>query len=95
MASIVKYADGRKRVQYSLDGHSRTVRLGRVDMRFAEGVRVKVDALLAARRTGLPPDADTAAWLGAVGDDLHATLAGAGLAVPRAASPRTCAGACW
>jgi integrase len=84
MACIIKNPEnGHKRLQFRLDGVTRTIRLGKVDVRFADGVKIKVETLIAARKIGLPPDAETAAWLGAVGDDLHGALAGHGLAVPR------------
>ncbi len=83
MACIIKDPDGHKRIQFMLDRRRVPVRLGKVDMRVADGVKVKIETLLAARKTGLPPDAATAAWLGSIDDRLHEALASAGLAVPR------------
>jgi integrase len=81
MASIVREPNGRKRIQYMLNGEKKTIRLGRVELRHAETVKTKVEALLSARITGVM-DAETSRWVASIPDELHQKLAHHGL-VPR------------
>ncbi len=83
MASISNDGNGRRILFKGPDGKRRTIRLGNVSKRIAEEVRIKVECILTARAAGMPLDAETASWLGRIGDDLHAKLANVGLAPPR------------
>jgi len=80
MASVVSDPNGRKRVQFvAPDGSRKTVRLGKVDRRTAEGVCRHVEALLAARISGQPVPRETAVWLAGVGEGLLEKLRAVGL----------------
>ena len=84
MASLSTDGTGNRTVQFvAADGKRRSLRLGKVNKKLAEGVKLKVEGLAAAARSGLPLDGDTAAWLARVGDDLHAKLHAVGLAPAR------------
>ena len=61
MASIVNDPNGRRRIQFvSPDGSRKTIRLGKVDRKTAEGVCRHVEALLVAKISGQPVPRDTA-----------------------------------
>lgn len=84
MASISTDSKGNRCVQFvAADGKRRSVRLGKVSMRQAETIRLRIEALNSAIITGQAPDGDTSAWLASRGDDLHAKLSAVGLATPR------------
>lgn len=78
MASISKNRKtGYRRVLFEgKDGKRKTIRLGKVPLRFAQEVKAKVEAVILA---GDALDAETAAWLARVSDTLHARLAAVGL----------------
>lgn len=83
MACVCKDRGGTKRVLFTCgDGDRKTIRLGKMEFRQADAVRVRVEALLAARLTGFL-DNETQKWLAAAEDVLHAKLARAGLVEPR------------
>src|SRR5262245_1022338 len=84
MASISKDPSGNRSIQFvAADGKRRTIRLGTVNMQLAKTIKVKVEALAAARGSNLPDDNETTTWLRKIGDDLHAKLAAVGLTQPR------------
>lgn len=56
-----------------------TVRLGAINNRQAEAIQQKVEALVAARVTGMPTDAETSRWLSTIDAKLHERLARTGL----------------
>jgi len=64
-------------------GKRQTIRLGKLPKKIAESVKLKVESLLAAKIAGHPIDAQTAGWLGEIGDVIHEKLAKAGLVEPR------------
>lgn len=64
-------------------GKRQTIRLGKLPKKAAELVKLKVESLLAAKLAGHPLDAQTAGWLGEIGDSIHEKLAKAGLVEPR------------
>jgi len=68
------------------NGKRHTIRLGRVNKRIAEQTKRMVEILEASRSAGLPLDAEAAAWLSRVSDEIHARIVRAGLAEPRASS---------
>ena len=53
--------------------------MGKVSQRQAEDIRLRVEILAAAQRSGLAIDGETAGWLGKIGDQLAKRLARAGL----------------
>ena len=64
MASITRESNGRRTIQFvGSDGKRRSIRLGKVSQRLAEGVQVKVEHLTAARLTGGALDGETARWV--------------------------------
>ena len=80
MASITSLPDGKKRVQFVAPGRNRkTIHLGKVDKRYAESVRVRVEALVGAQLRSEPIDRETSEWLGSIDDWLHGKLAAVGL----------------
>lgn len=89
MASVARDPDGRKRIIVAVGGERRTIHLGRVDMKQADMVRIKVAALATAVATGTPIDHATAQWVGGIDGRLHASLARAGLVTPRAQTARS------
>lgn len=83
MASLTCDKSGNRRIQF-LDGDARrTISLGDADKKTADGVRLHVERLINARQYGQPLAVESAAWLAAVGDTLHARIAAVGLAEPR------------
>jgi integrase len=84
MASVTTLPDGMRRVQFvDACGSRRTIHLGRVPKRFADSVRVRVEAILGARLRGDPLDRETSEWLGSIDDRIHRKLAGVGLVKAR------------
>src|SRR5262245_52431140 len=87
MATIGKDPNGTRRILFVAgDGTRKTIRLGKVTMKVANEVKVRVEALNVAKIHGVSPDAETAAWLVKVGDDLAAKFAAAGL-IPERVRP--------
>jgi integrase len=64
-------------------GKRQTIRLGKVPKKIAESAKLKIESLVAARIAGHPLDAQTAGWLGEIGESIHERLAKAGLVEPR------------
>ncbi|WP_425267210.1 tyrosine-type recombinase/integrase [Aeoliella straminimaris] len=86
MASIAKDPGGKRRILFvdPLDkSKRRTVRLGKMAQRTAEGVKIKVEHLIAAKASGHSIDADTASWVANIPDDLAEKLARVELIEPR------------
>ncbi|MCW5776507.1 MAG: tyrosine-type recombinase/integrase [Phycisphaeraceae bacterium] len=80
MASVTTLPDGKRRVQFVAPGRARrTIHLGKVEQRYAESVRLRVEAILGAQLRGEPIDRETSAWLGSIDDWLHIKLAAVGL----------------
>ncbi len=61
------------------EGQRKTIRLGKLPRRAAEGVQRHVDILLGCRVAGQPLPRDTALWLEEIGYELREKLARAGL----------------
>ena len=80
MASISKDATGNRTIQFmGSDGKRRSIRLGKMNSKMAESLKLKVETLAASVASKIPLDSETAAWLGNIGDDLAEKLAGVGL----------------
>ncbi|UCD53598.1 MAG: site-specific integrase [Phycisphaerales bacterium] len=83
MASIGRDKGGRKRILFvAEDGSRKTIRLGKASMRQAEHFKIRLEALIAGRFSGI--DAETAKWLAALPDDIYGRLVAVGLAEARA-----------
>src|SRR5215470_13802324 len=83
MASIANDPGGRRRILFMAPDESRkTIRLGKIDRKSAEGICRHVEALLAAKIGGQPVPRDTAAWLAGIGAALRDKLAAVGLVEP-------------
>ncbi len=84
MASICNDPGGRKRlVFFGADGRRRTIRLGKLSLRHAESVKVKVEDLVASAIHKHAPRDDTSRWLASLDDVLHKKLAKVGLCKAR------------
>lgn len=88
MASISIKPNGYREIQFvAEDEKRRTIRLGKVSKRQAEAVKVKVEDLAAAKKTGHTPKGETLLWLAnEAGDTLHGRLAAVGLCDRREAA---------
>ncbi len=83
MASIGKDPGGRKRILFvAPDGRRKTIRLGKLSIRAAEGVKYRVEHLLSSKIAGHAVEADTAQWVASLEPTLAEKLAAAGL-IPR------------
>jgi len=83
MANIVTEVSGRRRIQFvAKDGKRRTIRLGVVPMKMAQGVLVKVEQLVASSLTGYPVDDATSRWVADLDGFLADKLVAVGL-IPR------------
>ena len=83
MASVVRDPGGRRRIQFvGPAGKPKTIRLGKVEQRHAESVRVKIESLLSARVTGQPLDKPTAEWVAGLDQVLYDRIAAVGLLKP-------------
>ncbi len=92
MASISRDPNQRKRILFvGQDGVRRTIRLGKMTMKQAEWIKIRVEQLLTAQITGaLDPEA--AKWLQNMDDTMHDRLARQGLAESREKGDRTLSG---
>jgi integrase len=83
MASIGKDKGGRKRILFVAgDGSRRTIRMGKANVRQAESLKVKIEALVTGRFTG-SIDPETARWIADLPDDMYGRLMAVGLLDPR------------
>jgi len=84
MASICNDPNGTRRILFKgADKKRKTIRLGKVSLRYAESVKVKVEDLVAAIFTGHSPTDDTSRWVASRDDALYRKLAAVGLVKPR------------
>jgi integrase len=83
MASIVNNNGLRHIEVFCPDGQRRRLSLGRVNRRNAESVKVYIENIVGAIRTGAQLDHDTAGWLMQVDDKFHKRLVRMGLAETR------------
>jgi len=80
MASVVDDPNGRRRILFMApDEKRKTIRLGKIDRRTAEGIARHVEVLLAAKIGGQPVARETAVWLTSIGAKLKEKLAAVGL----------------
>jgi hypothetical protein len=87
MASIITQANGTRMIQFTPPGGSKreTIRLGKMNLRQAEAIKVRVEHLVYAATTRHPPDEETARWVAGLEDWLGDKLAAVGLIPKRAA----------
>ena len=87
MASLNREPNGHYTVQLvCADTKRRSIRLGAVNKKTANEVKLKVESLHALKVSNLPMDAETATWVANVGDELAEKLAAAGLIPKRVSS---------
>ena len=80
MASISKDKNGTKRLVFNdHNGKRHFVRLGAVNVKQAELVKLRVEAIVSAKIMGVSIDAETSRWLADIGNDLHDKLSKVGL----------------
>ncbi len=80
MASISTDPNGNRTIQFiGADAKRRSIRLGKVTAKQANEVKLKVEALSAAKMSGMSLDNDAARWVASIGDDLAKKLAKVGL----------------
>ena len=84
MASLSRDANGTKRVTFAgKDGERLVVRLGSVSVKAAESFRLRVEALIAAKTTGTPMDAELSAWVRDLPEVTHSRLVRVGIVEQR------------
>lgn len=87
MACLNRLPNGRWQIQVlvPVDGHKvrRSLRPGKMSRRAAEGIKQRIEQLVAAKASGQPLDPRTADWLADISDHLHGRLAKVGLIEPR------------
>ena len=83
MASVSREPNGRKTIQLNEMPDRPKIRLGKASDKVAQSVRVRIEALLAAKASGQSIDQETATWLGNIERKLHDRLVSLGLAKPR------------
>ena len=80
MASITNDPNGYRRIQFvSPDGKRKTVRLGKVSMKIAEGIKHRIENLLSSCIANREPSREDAIWLDGIGADLRSKLEAVGL----------------
>jgi len=80
MASVSTDKNGLRRIQFvNTDGHRKAIYLGKVPIKTANEIRLKVEALNSAKGSGLSFDNETAGWIAKIGDELASKLAAVGL----------------
>ncbi len=90
MASLANDKNGLRRIQFvAPDGKRKTIRLGKISKRQAEGIKYRVEQLLAAKLTGHAIDADTARWVAELEPSMADRLARVGLIESRKKKPTT------
>ena len=88
MASISTDKQGNRRILfYDRDEVRRTIYLGRMALRTAEGIKLRVELLANAQLTRDPLDRDTAEWVSKLADGLAEKLAAVGLIPERRRRP--------
>lgn len=87
MASITLESNGRRTIQFvAKDGKRKSIRLGKVNQRLAESVKVRIENLTAAAMAGHSIDAETQRWVASLDVKLLRKLVKAGLVENRDAA---------
>ncbi len=80
MASITKQPGGRRAIQFTAaDGKRKTLRLGKISRKAAEGVRTRVEDLVSASITRYSVSEETSHWLAGLDAKMSDKLAAVGL----------------
>lgn len=88
MASIAHDKNGHRRIQFvAPNGKRPTIRLGKVSKHTAEGVKVRVQQLLAAKLTGYALEPNTASWVAGLEPTMARKLARVGLITDPSGKP--------
>ncbi len=83
MAGISRQPNGRRMIQFvGGDGKRRSIRLGKMSQREAEGIKWRVESLVSASLSGCPLPDEVSRWVATLDGQLADRLAAAGL-VPR------------
>lgn len=84
MASISRQPNGYRTLQYvGQDQKRRSIRLGKIDGKQADRIRLMVESLIAAKISGFPPGDDVSRWLSGLDEALFEKLSAVGLVAPR------------
>ena len=84
MASIAKEPNGNRRILFvAPDGRRQTIRMVRVPLRVVEGVKFRVEELLAALNGGCAVETDTARWVASLHPMMRDKLTRVGLLAAR------------
>src|SRR5262245_33303607 len=84
MASIVLQPRGRRLIQFQDGlGRRRTIRLGKLSQRTAEGIKLRVEQLVTTSLTGFAPDDEAARWVASLDGPMRDRLAAVGLVPAR------------
>ncbi len=76
MASLANDPAGRRRILFvDADGNRKTIRLGKMSKRQAEGVKLRIEDLAASKLSGSSPSDETARWVARLSTDLAEKLA--------------------
>ncbi len=88
MASLIEYANGLRRIEFTLTkgGPRRLLRLGRMPRRDAERLNSHLEHLIAAKVAGFAIDAETGRWLAQLDQPLYQRLVAMDLVPPRQGS---------
>ena len=88
MASISNDPNGLRRIQFVAPcGKRKSIRLGKVSMKIAEGVRHRVENLLSSCIANREPSREDAIWLEGIGADLRSKLEAVGIVEPLEPEP--------
>ena len=76
MASITRQKNGGFQIQFvRTDKRRRSVRLGKVKPKSAELIKLRIEQLVAAKKTGVLNDPELTQWINGISDQLHSKLA--------------------
>ena len=80
MASIGREQNGNRRILFSApDGKRKTIRLGKVSQRLAEGIKLRVEQLLEANQLNRPMESELTQWVANLEPRTAKRLAAVGL----------------
>ena len=80
MASISRDSNGTSRLQFvAPDKTRKTIYLGKIPKRVAEGIKLRVEQILESKFTGYPVTGVTAQWIGELAPKMRKKLVAAGL----------------
>jgi hypothetical protein len=86
MATIYKDKHGTQTIQFRDDGKKRTLRIGKMQQRYADEFLRRVEHLINAKLSGMAPPIDVSKWLRTLTPQLRERLVKVGLLEPAAAA---------